>query len=191
MFLVNSRHPLVCAPAQKLPSERASFSRTYGGILPSSLNVVLSSALVFSTSPPVSVYGTILQWGYFQEPLSGPPNPIRENNLRDPSPPHGPGILTWFPSTTPFGLALGVGLPCSDQLSAGTLGLSATGSLTLFVATHGIILASDLSTGWLTPRLHRKLLVSNPTEVGKDTRNYVTLRSATMHYVHPQLRLMA
>ena len=25
----------------------------------------------------------------------------------------------------------------------------------------------------------------------KDAWNYVTLRSATMHYVHPQLRLMA
>eukprot|EP01023_Acetabularia_acetabulum_P030817 TRINITY_DN28_c0_g1_i1.p1 TRINITY_DN28_c0_g1~~TRINITY_DN28_c0_g1_i1.p1 ORF type:complete len:177 (+),score=6.01 TRINITY_DN28_c0_g1_i1:229-759(+) len=99
--------------------------------------------------------------GYFQEPISGPPNPIRVNNLHDPSHPPGPGILTWFPSTTPFGLALGVGLPCSDQLQAGTLGLSATGSLTLFVATHVIILASDLSTGWLTPRLHRKHLASN------------------------------
>ena len=55
-----------------------------------------------------------LMEGYFQEPLSGPPNPIRADNLRDPSHPPGPGILTWFPSTTPFGLALGAGLPCSD-----------------------------------------------------------------------------
>ena len=55
-----------------------------------------------------------LMEGYFQEPISGPPNPIRVNNSLDPSHPPGPGILTWFPSTTPFGLALGVGLPCSD-----------------------------------------------------------------------------
>ena len=55
-----------------------------------------------------------LMEGYFQEPLSGPPNPIRADNRRDPSHPPGPGILTWFPSTTPFGLALGAGLPCSD-----------------------------------------------------------------------------
>ena len=55
-------------------------------------------------------------------------------------------------------------------------------SLTLFVATHVIILTSDLSTGWLTPRLHRKLLVSVTTEVAKETWNYVTLRSATMPY---------
>ena len=53
-------------------------------------------------------------------------------------------------------------------------------SLTLFVATHVIILASDLSTGSLTRRLHRKLRVSNIPEGNKDTWNYVTLRSATM-----------
>ena len=39
---------------------RASFSRTYGGILPSSFNIVLSSASVCSTCPPVSVWGTVL-----------------------------------------------------------------------------------------------------------------------------------
>ena len=58
--------------------------------------------------------GYDLMEGYFQEPLSSPFNPIRTNDPRDPSHPPGPGILTWFPSTTPFGLALGVGLPCSD-----------------------------------------------------------------------------
>ena len=55
-----------------------------------------------------------LMEGYFQEPLSSPSNPIRRNYTCDPSPSPGPGILTWFPSTTPFGLALGAGLPCSD-----------------------------------------------------------------------------
>ena len=64
-------------------------------------------------------------------------------------------------------------------------------SLTLFVATHVIILASDLSTGSLTRRLHRKLLSSNVSEDTKEEWNYVTLRSATTHYVHPKLRLMA
>ena len=55
-----------------------------------------------------------LMEGYFQGPVSGPPNPIRADNLSDPSLPPGPGILTWFPSTTHFCLALGAGLPCSD-----------------------------------------------------------------------------
>ena len=59
MFLVNSRLPLVCAPRLWLPKDGASFSRTYGGNLPSSFNVVLSSALVYSTSPPVLVSGTV------------------------------------------------------------------------------------------------------------------------------------
>ncbi|KKL14821.1 hypothetical protein LCGC14_2511820, partial [marine sediment metagenome] len=36
------------------------------------------------------------------------------------------------------------------------LGFSARVSLTLFVATHVIILTSDLSTGSLTRQLHRK-----------------------------------
>ena len=47
--------------------------------------------------------------GYFLEPLHCPRNPLNENNIRNSSPPAGPRILTWFPSTTPFGLALGTG----------------------------------------------------------------------------------
>ncbi len=52
--------------------------------------------------------------GYFQGPSGCQTNPLRPDNSHDPSPSPGPGILTWFPSTTPFGLALGAGLPCSD-----------------------------------------------------------------------------
>ena len=37
---------------------RSSFSRSYGGNLPSSLTTVLPIASVFSTRPPVSVWGT-------------------------------------------------------------------------------------------------------------------------------------
>ena len=57
--MLNSRHPLVCAPHERLPAHEASLSRSYGGKLPSSFNVILSSALVCSTSPPVSVSGTV------------------------------------------------------------------------------------------------------------------------------------
>jgi hypothetical protein len=63
VFLVNSRYPLVCATL--VSSDRkdrhqkgSSFSRSYGGNLPSSLTIVLPIALVFSTRPPVSVWGT-------------------------------------------------------------------------------------------------------------------------------------
>ena len=63
MFLVNSRYPLVCAtPNSSDRKDRhhqgSSFSRSYGGNLPSSLTIVLPIALVFSTRPPASVWGT-------------------------------------------------------------------------------------------------------------------------------------
>ncbi len=65
MFLVNSRHPLVCATGTRLPGHRSPFSRSYGGNLPSSFNTVLSSTWVCSTSPPVSVSGTVHTLGLF------------------------------------------------------------------------------------------------------------------------------
>jgi hypothetical protein len=65
--LLNSCHPLDCAPPTRLREPRASLSRSYGGKLPSSFNVILSSALVCSTCPPVSVSGTVYCRGYFLE----------------------------------------------------------------------------------------------------------------------------
>ena len=59
----------------------------------------------------------------------------------------GTGILTCFPSTTPFGLALGVDSPCADERCAGTLGLSARRIFTSFIVTHVSIRTSDTSTG--------------------------------------------
>ena len=54
MFLLNSRLSLFSAA----PLGGHSFSRSYGVILPSSLTILLPSALGFSPHPPVSVYGT-------------------------------------------------------------------------------------------------------------------------------------
>jgi hypothetical protein len=65
VFLVNSRHPLVCATHSWLPTGRSPFFRSYGSNLPSSFNTILSSALVCSTSPPVSVSGTVCTWELF------------------------------------------------------------------------------------------------------------------------------
>ena len=59
MFLLNSRHPLLCATRHRLPGNRSRLSRSYASNLPSSFGIVLSSASVFSTSPPVSVSGTV------------------------------------------------------------------------------------------------------------------------------------
>ena len=134
---------------QALHLQRRTFSRSYGAILPSSFTRVLSSALVFSTRPPVSVWGTIpynlklrgFSWkhgindftarssstsylslkspdlpklsAYILEP--GQPSPGPPSLLRPPiAIVRSTGILTRFPSTTPFGLALGVDLPCPD-----------------------------------------------------------------------------
>ena len=54
--------------------------------------------------------------------------------------------MTDFPSTTPFGLALGTDSPCTDERSAGNLGLSASGPFTRFIATHVSIRTSDTSS---------------------------------------------
>ncbi len=78
MFLVNSRHPLVCATRPWLPKDGYPFSRSYGVILPSSFNIVLSSALVYSTSPPVSVSGTVYTLALFP----GPPSPPLQSNKK-------------------------------------------------------------------------------------------------------------
>ena len=72
MFLVNSRHPLVCATPLWLPKERYPFFRSYGVNLPSSFNTILSNALVYSTSPPVSVWGTVYTLELFPEALRLP-----------------------------------------------------------------------------------------------------------------------
>ena len=63
--MLNSRYPLACAPQSCLRKTEALFSRSYEGNLPSSFNIVLSSALVSSTSPPVSVSGTVYTLGLF------------------------------------------------------------------------------------------------------------------------------
>jgi len=57
VFLLNSRFPLLCALYFYL--NKAPFYRRYGGILPSSLSMVLSSAFVYSTCRPVLVYSTV------------------------------------------------------------------------------------------------------------------------------------
>ncbi len=154
MFLINSCSHLVSATAhssirQGLHRGQRTFSRSYGTILPSSFTRVLSSALVFSTRPPVSVWGTVPdnlklrgfsrkqgindfntvvsrhRVSVYSEP-DLPNSPTYALEPRQPS--RGPpsllrppiavisstGILTRFPSTTPFGLALGADLPCPD-----------------------------------------------------------------------------
>ena len=79
MFLVNSRFPLVSATRPWLPKNGYPFFRSYGVNLPSSFNTVLSSALVCSTSPPVSVWGTV----YKLELFPGTPSPPTQSNKHE------------------------------------------------------------------------------------------------------------
>ena len=72
MFLLNSRHPLLCATHPWLPKSRSRLSRSYASNLPSSFSIVLSSALVCSTSPPVSVSGTVCEPELFPGMLAKP-----------------------------------------------------------------------------------------------------------------------
>ena len=149
--------------------------------MPSSLAKVLSRALVFSTRPRVSVYGTGTQSSTFRgfswkhgishfmrlSPLvltsrikkrriflSLHPTGLNRDIHHPAGLPFsvtpslklsGTGILTCFPSTTPFGLALGPDLPWEDEPCPGILGLSAKWILTTFIATHAGILTSQQS----------------------------------------------
>ena len=56
------------------------------------------------------------------------------------------GILTCFPSTTHFCLALGADSPYADERCVGNLGLTARGLFTPFIATHVSIRTSDTSS---------------------------------------------
>jgi hypothetical protein len=86
-----------------------------------------------------------MQHAYTLKP--GRPTPGHPNLLRPPiASVIGTGILTRFPSTTPFGLALGADSPCADERCAGNLGLSASVLFTRFIATHVSIRTSDTSS---------------------------------------------
>ena len=82
---------------------------------------------------------------YSLEP--GQPPPGWPSLLRHPiAVMRGTGILTRFPSTTRFRLALGADLPCADERCAGTLGLPAGEIFTPLIVTHVSIRTSDTSS---------------------------------------------
>src|SRR5512133_2927334 len=100
-------------------------------------SLVITSHLSLADLPTRHDYGL--------EP--GLPTPGWPNLLR----PHiasriGTGILTCFPSTTHFCLALGADSPYADERCVGNLGLSARELFTPFIATHVSIRTSDISS---------------------------------------------
>jgi hypothetical protein len=77
----------------------------------------------------------------------GHPTPGWPNLLRPPIASRiGTGILTCFPSTTHFCLALGADSPYADERCVGNLGLTANTLFTCFIATHVSIRTSDTSS---------------------------------------------
>ena len=111
---------------------------------------VASDPKVLVITPQLSRPDLPRQHAYTLKP--GRPTPGQPNLLRPPIAfKIGTGILTCFPSTTPFGLALGADSPCADERCAGNLGLSASGPFTRFIATHVSIRTSDTSSRVHTP----------------------------------------
>ena len=146
MFLVNSRYPLVCAPPPRLPGTGASFSRSYGGNLPSSFSIVLSSASVCSTSPPVSVSGTVYTVGLFPGTASPPAQSTKSGQLTQSVTTTRPGTINPVPIDYGFRPRLrgrltlgGLTLPRNPWTSGVRVSRS-------HLATHVSIRTSDTST---------------------------------------------
>ena len=115
-----------------------------------------------------------IRWRCFPVYAQSPSNPVSPDNSLHTSRPAGPVIFNWFPSTTAFALALGAGSPCADYPCAGTLGLSATVFLTLFVATHVSIRTSDTSS-----RGHPSAFTGVPNAPLPDRRQTSVIRHQT------------
>ena len=75
--MINSRYPLFCATLSWLPTPGSCLSRSYASNLPSSFSIVLSSAWVYSTSPPVSVSGTVYTLELFPGMLKKPGQSVK------------------------------------------------------------------------------------------------------------------
>src|SRR5205807_5668415 len=100
--------PLLCPPPWVAPEQGPLLPKLRGHFAEFLQHSSLKRLGMLYQSTSVGLgYG--LRGGYFLELLRSPRNPVTADNIRNSSPPAGPGLLTWFPSTTPFGLALGAG----------------------------------------------------------------------------------
>jgi hypothetical protein len=157
VFLVNSRHPLFCAPRPCLRRNRALFSRSYEGILPSSFNTVLSSAWVSSTRPPGSVSGTVYSAGAVSWKPVGrhPRNPLRDDARRPSSRPGRLGNVRPIPIGYGSRPRLrGPANPARINLAQEPLDFRRAGfspALTLLMSAFAL----PMPPARVTPRLHR------------------------------------
>ena len=86
------------------------------------------------------------------------------------------GILTCFPSTTHFCLALGADSPCADVRCAGNLRLSACRIFTCIIVTYVSIRTSDTSS----------MPLSTPSSAYRTLLYHSNIRG----YLNPSLRYM-
>src|ERR1022692_4101807 len=96
VFDKQSLPPGLCHSFLVAQSE-SRLSRSYACNLPSSFSIVLSSALVYSTSPPVSVSGTVSVRVISRNPFTAGSNPVSPDNLRNSSLLTGSGIFCLIP----------------------------------------------------------------------------------------------
>ena len=175
MFLLNSRHPLVCVTPPWLPKEGSRLSRSYASNLPSSFSMVLSSALVCSTSPPVSVSGTVHMPELFPEPLQPPLQSDKER-------PHFTAVTSGGPRNLDL---VSIGYGCRPRLR-GRLTLRGL-ALRRNPWTFGERVSHPLCR-YSCPHSHFPYLHGR----SRIPLHRLTERSATTHLaMHPQLRQMA
>ena len=77
-----------------------------------------------------------------------------------------------FPSTTPFGLALGVNSPAPINVWTGTLGLPASGLFTRFIVTYVSIRTSDTSSNPHRPPSQAYRTLPYPTTHQRRCRSF-------------------
>ena len=151
----------VCGTVATCLRSTRGFSRELG-ITHYALRLVLGSRAIASKLRLPRMHPTALNRDY-QRPaaltFSVPPASTTRGGF---------GILTEFPSSTPFGLDLGSDSPRADEPPPGNLGLTASRFLTCFVATHIGISSRRNSTGPFgpaSPSLQRSPTAEPSTEV--------------------------
>ena len=149
VFLINScSHQFtattISSGSKSHHQQRRTFSRSYGTILPSSFTRVLSSALVFSTRPPVSVWGTIRHYlklrGFsWKQSIGNFTTVVARHQLSACS---LKSVYPDLPESTAYSLKHGQTTPCSPNFLRLPIAImTSTGILTCFPSTTPLGLA--------------------------------------------------
>ena len=169
-------------PLCNVHTERHTFSRSYGVILPSSFTQVLSNTIVFSTCPPVSVCGTVQMYLSLRE-FSWKQGISSFAILSDCSPSRLSMAISDLPENAAYSLRPGLPSPGSPSLLRPPFAIhSSTGILTRFPSATLLSLtlgadspcADDRCAGNLGLRadgLFTRLIVTHVSIRSSDTSN--------------------